>query len=191
MMGLSMLLLVSCANQRYTGLADPSKRIDKVSGVSVLPPQEQGWFIPHMSLYELGLVKQGSLPNATYAAQVKLFQLPEFESEEQYFQYISQGRAAGPATGRFNQLQNKEELFRGRGAYCVKFYNISEDRAPKTPSVVRSMVMETIGYNCQHPKNKSIGVDFEYSYRHYAGDEDANLEKKANAFLDQVQFTDF
>jgi hypothetical protein len=188
---LSILLLVSCAHQMYPGVADPSVRINNVSGVSVLPPQEQGWIIPQMSLYELALIKRGSKPDATYAAQVKLFQLPKIESEELYLQYVSQGRAAEPETGRFKIIQNKEEIVTGRETYCVKYQSVSEDKAAKTRSGAKAMIMETIGYNCQHSKNKSIGVDFGYSYRHYAGDEDADLEKKANAFLEQVRFTDF
>jgi hypothetical protein len=175
----------------YPGVADPSVRINNVSGVSVLPPQEQGWLIPHMSLYELGLIKQGSKPDATYVVAVRIFQLPEIESEQQYFQYVSKGRSAEPATGRFKIIQNKEDIFRGREGYCVKYHSVSEDNAAKTQSGVKTMVMESIGYNCQHNKNKQIGVDFGYSYRHYRGDDDPNLEKKANAFLDQVQFTDF
>ena len=53
------------------------------------------------------------------------------------------------------------------------------------------MIMETIGYYCQHPKNRMVGVHFAYSYRHYTGDEDANFEKQAIAFLNQIQFTNF
>jgi hypothetical protein len=191
LIGLSVLLLVSCAHQMYPGVADPSVRINNVSGVSVLPPQDQGWLIPHMSLYELGFVKRGDKPDATYAAQVKLFQLPKIDSEEQYLKYVSEGRAAGPETRRFKIIQNKEEIYHGREGYCVKHHSVSEDKAAKTQSGPKGMVLETIGYNCQHPKNKAIGVYFEYSYRHHAGDEDSNLEKKANAFLDQVRFTDF
>jgi hypothetical protein len=191
LIGLSVLLLVSCAHQMYPGVADPSVRINNVSGVSVLPPQDQGWPIPHRSLYELGLIKRGDKPDSTYAARVKLFQLPKIDSAEQYLKYVSEGRAAEPATGRFKITQNKEEIYSGREGYCVRYHSVSEDKAAKTQSGAKVMVMETIGYNCQHSKNKAIGVDFGYSYRHYAGDEDANLEKKANAFLDQVQFTDF
>ena len=189
--GLSVLLLLSCAHQMYPDVADPSVRINNVSGVSVLPPQEQGWLIPYTSQHELGLVKQGDNPDSTYAVQVELFHLPKIDSAEQYLKYVSEGRAAGPETGRFKNIQNKEEIYTGREGYCVRFHTVSEDKAAKTQSGEKVMVMETIGYNCQQSKNRTIGVDFEYSYRHYPGDEDVNLEKKANDFLDQVRFTDF
>ncbi|HTP66766.1 MAG TPA: hypothetical protein VMJ66_15345 [Geobacteraceae bacterium] len=185
------LLLSSCVYQRYPGIADPSIRINNVSGVSVLPPQEQGWLIPQMSLYQLTFIKQGVKQDSTYVAQVVLFKLASFESEQSFLQYVSQGRAAGPDTGRFETLKNKEEIFRGREVICVKYGSVSVDKASKTQSAVRTMIMETTGYCCQHPKNKNIGVDFGYSYRHYPGDEDADFEKKAHEFLEQIRFTDF
>jgi len=188
---LSLLLVVSCATQSFPVRVDPSGRINNVSGVSVLPPQDKGWIIAQASTYQIAFIKQGSWPDSTYTALVTLFEIPKIESEEDYLQYVSKGRSAGPATGRFTTVINNEEIFRGRESYCVKYHSISEDRAAKTKSGAKSMIMETIGYCCQHPKNKIVGVDFGYSYRHYGGDEDADLEKKANAFLDQVQFTGF
>jgi hypothetical protein len=189
--GLWALLLISCVYQRFPGVADPSVRIRNVSGVSVLPPQEQGWMIAQMSLYQLALLKQGSPPDATYAANIEIFQLPKLESEEAFFQHVSKGRSAEPATGRFVIIKNDEEIFRGREAYCIKYHSLSKDKGAKTPSGTKIMLMESIGYCCRHPKNKTVGVDFVYSHRHHAGDDDADFPRKADAFLDQVRFTDF
>jgi hypothetical protein len=187
--GLSVLLLMACVHERYAEL-DPSRRIDAVAGVSVLPPQEQGWMMPQMSQYRLGLFKQDSQPDATSSAQVRIFQLPKIESEEQFLQYVTRHRSTEPA-GKFKVLENVAEVSRGSDGYCVRYHSVSEDKVANTPSGSKEIIIETIGYFCQHPKRENVGVLFEYSYRHHPGDEDAKFVQKANSFLDQVRFTDF
>ena len=56
---------------------------------------------------------------------------------------------------------------------------------------MESMILEAIGKTCQHPKNKTIGVDLAYTYRYESGARDSEIEKKASAFLKDIRFTEF
>ncbi|TMH43579.1 MAG: hypothetical protein E6H59_07790 [Betaproteobacteria bacterium] len=186
----ALLVLSSCAQQGFHRISDPSTRVD-VSGVSVLPPQEPGWQILQRSTFQLALGKRGPQPDATYVASVILYKLPDVDSEAQFLKLISERRLSEPDTGRFRIVKNAEEISHRSEVYCVKYHTISEDHAARTSSGVGSMLSEMMGYHCQHPKNKNVGVNFQYSHRHYPGDEDPLIGKKAAEFLEDVKFIAF
>jgi hypothetical protein len=144
-----------------------------------------------MSSFQLALVKQGQQPGETYATIASIYNLPEVTTEEDFLKTISEGRARKPRTGRFEFMKNDETLAKGRESLCVRYNTVSQDNAARFNGEKKVMILEMIGYHCQHPKNKRIGVNFEYSHRHYSGNNDTALEAKADAFLEQVRFTDF
>jgi len=53
------------------------------------------------------------------------------------------------------------------------------------------MLMENIGYNCIHPNKKSLGVNVEYSLRHFADTAYPLLDKDADDFFSHINFTKF
>ena len=181
-----LIFVISC--QAQTQMTGRDGRI-AISGVSVLPPQERNWQTILASTYQLALQKRNA--NATYVAVVQVYKLPTVASAEEFKNTISQGRAAEPDTGRFKTLKNEEELSLEREGWCVKYHTIVEDRGSKTPSGTLVMVREERGYHCQHSADKNVGVWFAYSLRQMPGQRDPDLEQKARAFLEQVQFTAF
>jgi hypothetical protein len=170
---------------------DRSGRLTTLSGVSIQPPQESNWQTILMSTYQLSLGKRGSRRNETYIANVQLYPLPEFASEQEFKKAISEGRVAEPDTGRFRLLGNTENLVSTKGTWCVEYHTVSEDRAAKTPDGPITMIRDEYGFHCQHPLKKNVGVFFSYSLRHAPGDEDVELQRKATAFLQNVTFVDF
>ena len=53
------------------------------------------------------------------------------------------------------------------------------------------MLLESIGYNCQHPKKNTVGVNIEYSSRYFEGSENPSLQYDSDAFFNNVRFTEF
>ena len=53
------------------------------------------------------------------------------------------------------------------------------------------MLLKNLGYHRKHPKNYSVGVNVEYSLRHYPDTIYSNLEKHANEFFHNIKFTEF
>jgi hypothetical protein len=191
MIMLSILLLISCATEKKPVLVDPSVRINNVRGISIFPPQEQGWTIVDLNETHAVFGKKGLDSSSSYIVQVTLFRLPKFESEKQYLQYVSKMKAAQQPAERFRVIKNNYEICPDRSTYCVQHHEIAEDKIAKTPIGKQSMIFEVIGKTIQHPENSSIGVDFGYSYRYPSGGEDPMLNVKAKAFLKSVQFTNF
>jgi tetratricopeptide (TPR) repeat protein len=186
---LTIVFIPSCHGQRFTEVADPSVRID-IRGVSVLPPQEKAWKIIQKNDNQLSLIKGNPQSDATYAASVIINELPDLESKEQ-FSEISKKLLSEYDTERFTIKKEEGEISYSRETYCWRYHMISEDRAAKTKTGQKVMLLEMIGYICQHPKDRKKGINFSYSHRYYSGDEDPEIKNKANEFLGNVTFTDF
>ncbi|MCG3774192.1 MAG: hypothetical protein JW395_1009 [Nitrospira sp.] len=191
--GLAFIVVcfVSCA-PTFSEITDPSKRLNNVSGVSVLPPQAPGWNIGPMTQSQLWLAKRGQPDGESYAATVISFNMPSLDTEQEFLKWFLELRASEPQDDRYTNVKDETNLVHGRGAVCVRIHEVRGDNAAQIGGTeTKVMVLEGIIYLCQHPKNKRIGVRMDYSHRHFAGNDDPAMETKANAFLDQVQFTDF
>lgn len=173
-----------------TEIDDPSVRINEVTGVSVLPPQEKGWQVLERSKTNLVLGKKGPTSSSTYIAIVTLFKLPKLETEYEFLEYISKMKEAQQPKEKFRLIKDKKEMIRGGTNHIIKYHAIAEDKVATAKFGDKTQLLEIIGYTGQHPSNHSIGVDLGYSFRHQAGAEDVNFEEKANAFLDQIIITD-
>jgi hypothetical protein len=192
-LGLAAIVVcfASCA-PTFSKITDPSKRLNNVSGVSVLPPQEPDWNIGPMTQSQLWLAKRGSPDGESYAATVMSFDLPELYTEQEFLKRFLELRASEPQTGRYTNISDEVNLVGGREAVCIHIHEVREDKAAQIGGTqTKAMVLEAIWHICQHPKNKRVGVRMEFSHRHFAGNDDPTMETKDNAFLDQVRFTEF
>jgi hypothetical protein len=147
------LLIISCVHQTKPNLVDPSKRINDVVGVSVLPPQEEGWQVKKIDKTQLVLSKYGSTENSSYVVIVKIFKLPKFEIEQEFIQYISEAKKAQQPEERFRVIQDKKESIKGGMNYIMKYHTIAEDKVATAKYGNKTMVLEIIGYTFQHPKS--------------------------------------
>mgnify|MGYP000721657825 CR=1 FL=1 len=185
------ILLASCVSSGISPINDPSKPIS-MSGVSVLPPQDGGWYMMHLSTYQLVLSKKAKVLDESLAVNVSLFQIPTFESDEEFLAKIKKDRASEPATGRFKILENSEAIIKIKDTTCVEYHSVSEDaNAKKVSSNQKPMLLENFGYNCIHPNNEKIGVNIEYSLRHYASSAYPELSNNSKMFFSNLEFTQF
>jgi tetratricopeptide (TPR) repeat protein len=187
---LTIVFISSCNGQSFREVADPSVRID-IRGASVLPPQEKAWKIIQKSENRLSLIKGNPQSDATYTASVMINELSDFESEEQFSKEIPKKFLSVYDSDRFTIKKEEGEITRSRENYCWTYHLIVEDRAAKTRTGKKVMLLEIIGYICQHPKDRTKGINMQYSHRYYPGDEDPEIKNKAKEFLDNVTFTDF
>ncbi|ABE53969.1 conserved hypothetical protein [Shewanella denitrificans OS217] len=185
---LSSLLLTSCAT--VAPVVNPNSPIN-IYGVTTLPPQSGSWVVMAASGYQSSLGSIGANKNESLVVNVSIFQLPALDSDKKFLEYIVESRATSPDTGRFENQENTENLSPLNGAICVKYHSISKDTNAKIQGGKASMFLESIGYNCQHPKKNTVGVNIEYSLRHFAHTQYPSLEKDSDDFFKNIQFTEF
>lgn len=170
---------------------NPNKEIS-IYGVSLLPPQNGSWTLIVLTGHQISLAKEGSRENESLVANVVIYQIPEFPDNENFLSHIVESRVAGPNIGRFEILKNEETLSSLNGVTCVKYHSISKDKAAQIQGgETAEMLLENIGYHCIHPKNKTVGVNIEYSLRHYSDTTYAAFAKHANEFFNNIKFTEF
>jgi hypothetical protein len=184
----SSLFLVSCVT--VAPVVNSNSPIN-IYGVTTFPPQNGSWVVMAASGYQSSLARKGSNKNESFVVNVSIFQLPILDSDHKLLEHIVNSRASTPRTGRFENQQNIENLSTLNGAVCVKYHSISKDTNAKIEGGKALMLLESIGYNCQHPKKNTVGVNIEYSSRYFEGSENSSLENDSDAFFNNVKLTEF
>jgi hypothetical protein len=185
---LSSLFLVSCAT--LAPIVNSNSPIN-IYGVTTLPPQNGDWVVITASGYQSSLGSKGVAKNESQVVNVSIFQLPSLDSDKKFLEYIVSSRASAPNTGRFENKENTENLSLLNGAVCVKYHSISQDTNANIQGGKASMLFESIGYNCQHPKKNTVGVNIEYSSRYFVDTGYSTLQNDSDAFFNNIQFTEF
>ena len=181
--------IVACVT--VAPVVNPNSEIS-IYGVSSLPPQNGSWTLLTAAGFQMSLAKEGTKKNESLAANVAIYQLPEFQSNEEFLSHIIKGRAEEPSIGRFEILKNEEALSPLMDVTCVKYHSISKDKAAKIQGGgTAEMLLENIGYHCIHPKNRTVGVNMEYSLRHFADTTYGEFANNANEYFSDIKFTEF
>jgi len=170
---------------------NPSREIN-LYGISSLPPQDGNWAVITASGYQASIGKQGEKKGESLVANLYIYKLPELPTDTVFLSYIAKGRTAEPDIGRFEIFKNDEILAILDGANCVRYHSISKDKSARVQSgTTVTMLLENLGYHCKHPKNHMVGVNLEYSLRHFPETSYTSFEVDATKFFNNVKFTDF
>ncbi|WP_245687012.1 hypothetical protein [Shewanella colwelliana] len=184
----SSLFLASCAT--VAPIVNSNSPIN-IYGVTTLPPQNGDWVVIAASGYQSSLGSKGINKNESHVVNVSIFKLPSLDSDKKLLEYIVSSRASTPDTGRFENRENTENLSPLNGAVCVKYHSRSTDTNAKIQGGNASMVYESIGYNCQHPKSNTVGVNIEYSSRYFEDTGYSTLQYDSDVFFNGIEFTEF
>jgi hypothetical protein len=174
--------------QRPQPLSLPPSKIEYFE-FSFLPPNEPGWYLARRSNNALELAREGKALDESYAIQIWLSELPDFESDQQFMSFIKHAMTGNPDGPRFKIIKTDASFVEREGQKCVKFLYMSEDRAATKRSDSNApMILEVINRICRHPSNPNIGVYFIYSNRYYTGNSDSNLDDRASELFKNLEF---
>lgn len=182
-------LLVSCVT--IAPIVNNSSEI-RLYGLSSLPPQNGSWAIITASGYQASIAKAGNKKNESLVANLYIYKLPEFPTDSAFLSHVEKGRAAEPDIGRFEVLKNDQMLTSLNGTNCVSYHSVSKDNSAHIQGGgTTTMLVENFGYHCKHPKNPAVGVNIEYSLRHFPDTSYSSLETDAKNFFSNVRFIEF
>ena len=182
-------MAVSCVT--VAPVVNPNNVLN-IYGVSSLPPQNGGWVLMAASGYQITLAKEGTQKNESLVANMSIHQLPELTSDKEFLNQVIKARESEPDIGRFEIQKNITSLSILNGATCVKHHSISKDKNARVHGGKTAvLLLENIGYNCKHPKKTTVGINLEYSLRHYEETKYLQFEKHGNDFFNNVKFTEF
>ena len=152
------------------------------------PPINEQWIVIYRNNYQTTLAKKGNKLDETYGINIMLFELPSLESKENFFEYVKADREKDKDSKRFNTIKDDMNYYQEFDDFCVGYHSAAEDKEAKKRSTNKKiMILEMVGYVCRHPKNKNIGVTFDFSHRYYKGNEDESLALRAKELFKNLE----
>jgi hypothetical protein len=173
-----------------TEIKDPSARLE-IFGVSMLPPQEDGW---HYEKLTPGKIEFGKVVSKekSFVALVSLSRLPEFESKEDFMKFLSDQRQRNTGNPRYETLMNDEAFSEEKETPALRFHTKYKDKASlHLPKGKEAFIIEDYGIFCRHPQVFDVSVNIVFSQRALEGEERTDWEKIANEFIENVEFIEF
>lgn len=184
-----VVLISACATTRPTiqEVSLPPQRII-LSGYSLVPLDEKGWFIGLRDREAVVLGKRGNDPDENMIIRSFAEVLPPLKSEEEF---IGFGKSVLVMEGaaRHKVLSQQTKPVKVKSQPCVRSDTVMEDHnAVKRSSRADTMILEAYSLVCKHP-NGSTGIAVVYSHRFYAGQKDPAAGMKAQKIFDSLEFS--
>jgi hypothetical protein len=157
-------------------------------GITLISPEEKGWFAFDPKGNGAALMKAGQSKSECYAIVITNFRATNFKSEKDFLNQIKQMNTENP--NRFKIRSTKEELNSLRGPYFANYYGLYEYYGIHSmPKGNNFALLEKMGFSALHPNDPGLIIRVEYSYRYYPGHEDPEFKKKAQWVLEHATFT--
>lgn len=189
----SLVSICGCmANDlNLTEITDQTNRLE-IYGVSMLPPQENGWHYEKLTPGKIEFGKAIS-KEKSFVIQVSLSRLPAFESKEEFIKFLSEQRQRNTGDPRYETLINDETFSEEKKCPALRFHTKYKDKkSPYLPKGAEAFIVEDYGIFCMHPKGGGdVSANIVCSQRSLEGDERTDWEKLANQFIQNVEFVDF
>lgn len=183
-----LFCLVACAPKQMVEVQLPPERSFH-RGFSLVPLNEQGWWILDQNHNNLALKKDGINEHESYVITTTVFGLPHSTSQQDFVNVVKKLERERLDTSRFTILKQDVGLYPKKGDYCARSHAILEDRvAVQRTGGTKAMIMDVVALFCQHPEDKDVGVWVAYSYRHFSGNEDPSLFEKAENLFETIEF---
>ena len=161
-------------------------------GFSIYAPDGDGWKILRRTQSLLAFGKNGAVEGESYIAAASLYRIPKLNSKEEYLAFVKKGRSNDTDPSRFEIIKNNEYLSKKQTALCVKHDSSAKDKnASYEGKESDYLILDAIGYNCRHPHNNTVGVNFEFTHRHFEETKNSDFSKIAELYLNKLKFTKF
>lgn len=194
---LASLLLLTFASSVYAKMEPESQDVQVPpgrlfqKGFSLTPLNEKGWKISQRNPYQLILDKPGQNPDEEFVIQALIMKLPPFKSSEDFVQRVKEVQVNNINLTRVALLKYGLNRYMKTGKNCVRSHISAEESAAsgKSSGKTEKMIAEAVSLTCAHPKNKQVGINVTYAYRHYPGKKDPVFLEKAEKLIDSLKFT--
>lgn len=173
----------------YRDITDVSQRIELI-GLSVLPPQEDGWKYRRDSAIYTTFGKEGTQEAQSIIGLVALYKIPDITSEEEFIKVSSDLLGLGSGDPRYEDAIDDLVYSTEKNTPSVRYHSKYKDLgAINLPKGTAHLMTEDIGIFCKHPDNPSIGVNIVLSQRSLPGDTVENFKELADEFIKNAEFS--
>ena len=177
-------------SSQYEPVSEKTLRLEQSPFFTWTPPQGETWIIEYRNQRAAALARTGSHPHETYAIYLRVFEVPAFQSAQEFADYVKEGRQKDANSSRFTTLEETVLPYSERSDYCVSFHHAAVDHNPGAQGVFKQepMILDSYGYVCRLPANKNMALHYEYSHRADKGQEDPQLPEEAKNSFAKLEF---
>ncbi len=195
------ILLIACLfgstnwgfaeSARYTKIENLTNRIELL-GISLLPPQENGWSYIRNHPARITFGKSGAQDGQSVMGGVVLSKLPDVGSEEEFLEVVSKQRHRDKGNPRYEDILDEQTISHEKNTLGVRIHTKYKDFGAKNmPGGSSYLVVEDIGIMCRHPENKNVAVSIILSQRSRPEDTITNFQALAEGFIKDAEFMPF
>ncbi|RJQ72302.1 MAG: hypothetical protein C4519_18620 [Desulfobacteraceae bacterium] len=184
------VLLVSCVTAPSYQNLQGGERVEQ-PGVSFVLPTGQKWSAIMRSTYQIAFGALGMPKNDTVIVSSTVYNIDPPASKEEFLKTLQKRRSSEPNTGRFEVIQNTEQVYEDRSETCVIYRSASKDFGAEAKRGGQYSVLEMLGMHCVHPDKPNIGIQVEFSRKAPPETTYPQFENTGLTILQSVKFGEF
>ena len=178
------LLIAGFVHAQSPGQPVTPKQLFPSSILNVFSPDSEGWVITGAASNGIGFAKRGAESDASYGAQVNIFEMSPTASSEELIGFVKRRIAAMNPPPRFQEAAAKYQYIETRGYPCVDVRIALDDTAAVTATGKGQLKLKVVSLYCRHPVQQQLGFLAAYSYRGKVAD--VQIELAAKSFIDAI-----
>lgn len=184
---LGIIMLAGCASML------PKAGISKSyvhAGANVISPNEPDWYLIQHSQYGVFFGKKYPDSSESAIANTQVFQVKEFDSDEEFFEFIKKGRSEVRNKERFRQIIAEHEVSNLNGNPCLKYNGVSEDHGSNGIDSKSFQYFKNFGYICRTKIDPNVALIMEVSHRSDSNVVPPQLKTMAQQFFNSIELTE-
>lgn len=156
-------------------------------GVTVISPNDPGWFAIKSNPGAVALGRSGDLQGENLVLSVSIIKIESSRSDQSILEEFKSAKAVNDNSARFQNVSSRARDVTFKGARCIRFEGSSQNTKARIASA--SVVYENnMGYTCRHPLRRDLAVDFAFSSRSASSTLSAAERNLAASFFNNIQF---
>jgi hypothetical protein len=161
-------------------------------GVSYNLPKGKSWSAIMRTTYQAVFGANEMPKNETLIVTNSVYNIPTpTNTKQEFLSIVKEGRVSEPKTGRFETINNNEQIDTDRPETCVIHQSTTKDFGAEAKRGGEYSILETYGMNCIHPTNSSVGIFVELSRKAPPGTTFSDFDTMGSTLLQSVTFGEF
>ncbi len=179
-------LSVMYASPNHMLIKDFSERIRGNLGLSILPPQEKGWFA--VKDPQVGGMNFKKIDNLAHTFGCHFFVYTadnDFKNPDEFLEWLKENQLRDTDPKRFKDIKYRYNLNKRYGSYCVE-YEVKTTDIKRKAKDGTCLVLKMYGFAFRHPKSPQYVVDIRYSERGVDKDFTPSFQKVGDEFINSL-----
>lgn len=158
-------------------------------GVTVISPNDPGWFAIKSNPGAVALWKSGNLQGESLVLSVSIIQVDGSRSDRSILEEAKSAKTINDNPSRFQNVRFSTREVTFSGARCIRFEGSSKNIVSRI-ATASEVYENNVGYTCRHPIRRDVAVDIAFSSRSASNTLSTAERNLAESFFKNIQFNE-